>query len=168
MPWRLKEQLARLGPVRVVSPNVSGSPAAVVLRLDPDRTKVKHVTAARILVDNGLTLLKAKRTIDALLAAGHIEARLPAVPCLRTTAERLKAAGVSVSRLATQAVDLKALRARLGLTQEQFALKFNLPLQTVQHWEQGRELDQASNNYLRVIMSNPAVASQAQEQPVEA
>ena len=62
----------------------------------------------------------------------------------------------------------KALRARLGLTQEQFALKFNLPLQTVQHWEQGRELDQASNNYLRVIMSNPAVASQAQEQPVEA
>lgn len=34
--------------------------------------------------------------------------------------------------------DVKALRARLGLTQEQFASTYCLPLGTVRDWEQGR------------------------------
>ena len=49
------------------------------------------------------------------------------------------------------------------MTQQQFALQFNLPLATVQHWEQGRELDQAANNYLRVIATDPILAARAQE-----
>src|SRR5580658_1048468 len=34
--------------------------------------------------------------------------------------------------------DVKALRARLGMTQEQFAHACRLPLGTVRDWEQGR------------------------------
>ena len=59
MQSRLKAQLARLGQVQAVSPNTSGSPAAVVLRPDPDG-KAQPVTAMRLLVANGLTLLKAR------------------------------------------------------------------------------------------------------------
>ncbi len=34
--------------------------------------------------------------------------------------------------------DIRALRNRLGMTQEQFARTFHLPLGTVRDWEQGR------------------------------
>ena len=34
--------------------------------------------------------------------------------------------------------DVKALRVRLGMTQEQFASTYCLPLGTVRDWEQGR------------------------------
>ena len=126
------------------------------------------VTAMRVLAGNGLTMLKAKRTIEAMLAAGHAEVRLPAVVSLKATAKSLGNAGVAVAKLAAgEPVDVKAVRTNLGWTQEQFALLFNLPLATVQHWEQGRELDQAANNYLRVILADPELAARAQVRPVE-
>lgn len=34
--------------------------------------------------------------------------------------------------------DVRALRARLGMTQQQFAHAYRLPLGTVRDWEQGR------------------------------
>jgi len=59
---------------------------------------------------------------------------------------------------------VRALRERLGLTQEQFALRFNLGLDTVQSWEQGdRTPDRYANNYLRVIERDHALAARAQE-----
>ncbi len=36
-------------------------------------------------------------------------------------------------------VDVRALRERLGLTQEQFARRYRFPLRSVQEWEQGRK-----------------------------
>jgi len=36
-------------------------------------------------------------------------------------------------------VDVRALRERLGLTQEEFARRYRLPLRSVQEWEQGRK-----------------------------
>ena len=48
------------------------------------------------------------------------------------------------------------IRRRLGLTQEQFAEKFQIPVGTVRDWEQGRvEPDQAAKAYLKVIAHNP-------------
>ena len=50
----------------------------------------------------------------------------------------------------------KEIRAKLRLTQEQFARSFQLPLGTVRDWEQGvRAPDSAAKNYLRVIAKNP-------------
>jgi DNA-binding transcriptional regulator YiaG len=138
-----------------------------VLRPDSDKAKVKAVTAMRVLVDNGLTLLKAKRAVEAMLASGKIEVRLPTVRSLTGAAAQLGAAGIRVAQISGEPVDVRALRVRLGLSQEQFSLQFNIPLATLRHWEQGRELDQAANSYLRVIMSNPVAASKAQEQLVE-
>jgi putative transcriptional regulator len=50
----------------------------------------------------------------------------------------------------------RTVRRALGLTQEQFADRFNLAIGTLRDWEQGRkEPDQAAQNYLRVIATDP-------------
>ncbi|HEY0523783.1 MAG TPA: helix-turn-helix domain-containing protein, partial [Stellaceae bacterium] len=52
--------------------------------------------------------------------------------------------------------DLKALRARLRLTQEAFAHTFSIPVANVRDWEQGRSRpDSATIAYLRVIEREP-------------
>ncbi len=46
----------------------------------------------------------------------------------------------------------KTLRRALGLTQEEFASRFQIPIGTLRDWEQGRtEPDQPARAYLRVI-----------------
>ncbi len=56
----------------------------------------------------------------------------------------------------------KVIRARLHLTQEQFALRFHLPLGTVRDWELGRrEPDTAAKNFLRVIEHDPQTVIEA-------
>jgi putative transcriptional regulator len=50
----------------------------------------------------------------------------------------------------------REIRKRLRLSQEQFAVSFQLPLGTVRDWELGRrEPDTAAKNFLRVIERNP-------------
>jgi putative transcriptional regulator len=47
---------------------------------------------------------------------------------------------------------VKTLRRALGLTQEEFATRFQIPLGTLRDWEQGRtEPDQTARAYLRAI-----------------
>jgi putative transcriptional regulator len=51
---------------------------------------------------------------------------------------------------------VKTVRRALGLTQEEFAARYGIPLGTLRDWEQGRtEPDQPARAYIRVIASNP-------------
>ena len=57
---------------------------------------------------------------------------------------------------ARRAPDIKAVRHKLGLTQEQFAARFGLPLGTVRDWEQGaHKPDRAAEILLCVIAAEP-------------
>ena len=50
----------------------------------------------------------------------------------------------------------KMLRRALGLTQEEFAARYHIPIGTLRDWEQGRSTpDQPSRAYLRVIAHDP-------------
>ena len=50
----------------------------------------------------------------------------------------------------------KTLRRALGLTQEEFADRYRIPLGTLRDWEQGRsEPDQPARAYLTVIARDP-------------
>jgi putative transcriptional regulator len=50
----------------------------------------------------------------------------------------------------------KSLRRALGLTQEEFAARYRIPLGTLRDWEQGRcEPDQPARAYLAVIARDP-------------
>src|SRR5215470_10270314 len=57
---------------------------------------------------------------------------------------------------------VKTLRRALGLTQEEFAARYHIPLGTLRDWEQGRcEPDQPARAYLKVIASDPDWVSRA-------
>lgn len=50
----------------------------------------------------------------------------------------------------------KTMRRALGLSQEEFAARFHIPVGTLRDWEQGRsEPDQAARAYLKVIATAP-------------
>jgi putative transcriptional regulator len=51
---------------------------------------------------------------------------------------------------------VKTLRRALALTQEEFAVRYQIPLGTLRDWEQGRsEPDQPAKAYLTVIARDP-------------
>lgn len=57
---------------------------------------------------------------------------------------------------------VKTLRRALGLTQEEFAARYKIPLGTLRDWEQGRsEPDQPARAYLHVIARDPEGVRQA-------
>lgn len=59
-------------------------------------------------------------------------------------------------------LDCRALRKRLGLSQRQFARRFNFPVSTLRQWEQRkRHPSGAAVALLHVIAYNPAVATRA-------
>jgi putative transcriptional regulator len=50
----------------------------------------------------------------------------------------------------------RTLRRALGLTQEEFATRYHIPIGTLRDWEQGRsEPDQPARAYLKVIATDP-------------
>ena len=58
----------------------------------------------------------------------------------------------------------RTLRRALGLTQEEFAGRYHIPIGTLRDWEQGRaEPDQPARAYLRVIAHDPEGVRQALE-----
>lgn len=51
---------------------------------------------------------------------------------------------------------VKTLRRELGFTQEEFSLRYQIPIGTWRDWEQGRsEPDQPARAYLKVIARDP-------------
>ncbi|MBO3458794.1 helix-turn-helix domain-containing protein [Aetokthonos hydrillicola CCALA 1050] len=57
---------------------------------------------------------------------------------------------------------VKIIRRALGLTQEEFAARYHIPIGTLRDWEQGRsEPDQTAKAYLKVIAANPEAIYQA-------
>ena len=57
---------------------------------------------------------------------------------------------------------LKIIRRALGLTQEEFAARYQIPLGTLRDWEQGaKQPDQAARAYLRAIAGDPAGVQRA-------
>jgi putative transcriptional regulator len=57
---------------------------------------------------------------------------------------------------------VRIIRRALGLSQEEFATRFRIPLGTLRDWEQGRkDPDAAARAYLIVIGRNPAAVSEA-------
>ena len=66
-------------------------------------------------------------------------------------------------------IDVRALRERLGMTQNLFAARFGFPLATLRHWEDGRRKPTgASLTLLNVIAHNPRVVMQALRAPLNA
>jgi putative transcriptional regulator len=60
------------------------------------------------------------------------------------------------------AIDVKAIRAGLGMTQEEFAGRFGFSVNTLRHWEQGkRQPEGPTRAYLLVIERAPKAVQKA-------
>ena len=65
-------------------------------------------------------------------------------------------------RRARRGPNPRIVRARLGLTQEEFAKRFHLPLGTIRDWEQGKHApDSAARVLLRLIDRDPEAVATA-------
>jgi putative transcriptional regulator len=59
-------------------------------------------------------------------------------------------------------IDVKAIRGRLGLTQQRFAARFGFNVKTLRLWEQGRLVPEgAMRGYLKVIDREPKAVERA-------
>jgi putative transcriptional regulator len=59
-------------------------------------------------------------------------------------------------------IDVRAMRIKLGMTQEAFAIRYGLTLARVRDWEQGRSApDGAARAYLKVIEKEPEAVERA-------
>lgn len=71
-----------------------------------------------------------------------------------------KASGIRVHR--PRPVDVKALRARIGMTQEEFAARFGVSTATLRHWERGDRMPHGpALVLLNVIERNPKAVIEA-------
>ena len=163
MESRFKERLERLGPVRDVPRVASGSRVVVSLRPAANRD-VKTVPATLALAKRGLSLLRAKRAIEEMLSSGRAVVKLPTVEDQSTLRAELTKLGIRTRSVGERDVDIRRLRESLNLTQEQFALRYGIDLDTLQNWERKRrQPDQVVRSYMRVIERMPGPASEAQE-----
>ena len=141
----------------------SGSPATFVLRLPRPHAPAKAIDATLALTRRGMTMLRAKRAIEELLAGGRAFVDLPAVESPEALAADLRMAGVAAAPAGPPPrVDVGALRRRLGLTRGQFAARYGLEVETVRNWEAGRrEPDTTARSYLHAIANDPERVEQA-------
>jgi putative transcriptional regulator len=67
--------------------------------------------------------------------------------------------GGSPTRMVPRA---RTIRRALGLSQEEFATRFHIPLATLRDWEQGRsDPDQTAQAYMRAIAGDAAAVQRA-------
>ena len=120
------------------------------------------LTSARILADG---------TVVELLDDGT-EKPFPETPMRPMTEEEISAAAaadpdarpMTPEQLATarRIPRIRTLRRALGLTQDEFATRYHIPLGTLRDWEQGRrEPDQPARAYLKIIAADPEGVSRS-------
>jgi len=93
----LKVRFARLGPVRPIVRPSGGPTTTIVLRHSPGAAGTVTISAALLLAGHGMSMLQAKRAIEAMLADGEAEIRLPCVPDADRLLQALREAGIDAS-----------------------------------------------------------------------
>ena len=108
-----------------------------------------------------------KDAVITMPTAKHDWSRLDAMTDEQVVAAALRDQDAASSSDEAYAAAGKAPRARivrraLGLTQEEFAARFHIPIGTLRDWEQGRvEPDQTARAYLRAIAGDAQAVARA-------
>jgi DNA-binding transcriptional regulator YiaG len=110
----------------------------LVLALRPGKKVNDAFAIAHLLVDTSLSPRGARRAIDELADGKIAYVEAPRVADFEHLKRDLARHGVTLHRIEPRPVDVKALRERLGISQEAFAGRYCLDVATVRNWEQGR------------------------------
>lgn len=109
----------------------------------------------------GLALRKAHEVVDRLARGESVAAQLQTDERQRAISE-LNRMAVAAAAIVKPVVNVRTIRERLGLSQEEFATRFGLEPSTVRNWEQGRnEPDPAAQLLLKIIDTNPQAVERA-------
>jgi len=93
---------------------------------------------ARLLVRSGVPVRTARKALDELQGGRTAYVEAPAVADYELLKRKLRSQNAAAHQITARAVDVKALRARLNISQEAFAGRYGLDVATVRNWEQGR------------------------------
>jgi putative transcriptional regulator len=118
--------------------------------------------------------IRSDGTVVEVLGSGE-KRPFPDTPMRPMTDAEIEAAAVADAdarpmtaeelRTARRVPRIKTLRRALRLTQQEFALRYHIPLGTLRDWEQGRtEPDQPARAYLKVIARDPEGVLRALQQ----
>ena len=113
---------------------------------------------------------KARMALSRLTERQAIVIEVPVVEDRAALVGDLADAGIrAVLHQPPARIDVKGLRERDGLSQEEFALWYGLDVGTVRNWEQGRsEPDSASRAMLWLITVNPVAVQAALDREISA
>ena len=163
----LKERLGPRVQIQAINQVQSGSAARFLLRRD-EAIAPNIPKAAVCLAKRHMTLRKARMVLNRLADQNAVMIEVPMVEDRAALVDDLADAGIrAVLHQPPSRVDVKALRERDGMSQEEFAMWYGLDVGTVRNWEQGRsEPDSASRAMLWMIKVNPAAVQQALNQDV--
>jgi DNA-binding transcriptional regulator YiaG len=152
---KLRELFGPRVEIRDIDRVPSGSPARYVLV--PEMPFHRTVSVAEALAKRGLTLLQAKRIVTRLAKGESIAVEIPTVEDVRVFEKELKRHGIAAERRdPPDEIDVKAIRERLGLSQDEFALRFGFDTASLRNWEQQRTVPEiAVRSFLKVINVNP-------------
>lgn len=138
----------------------SGSTMRLLLSGAADRPRAAD--AADVLARRHLPERQAQRAAKALAETGRAVIELPAVEDRPLLEAELSACGISATLYqAPTQVDVRAIRDRTGLSQEEFALRFGLDVATVRNWEQGRTSPDTASRILLALIDRAPEAVQA-------
>jgi putative transcriptional regulator len=74
--------------------------------------------------------------------------------------------GSRVHHVEIPAVNVRSIRHRTGLTQDQFSAKYGFAVASVRNWEQGRrQPERSARLLLKVIEKHPEVVEEALTEP---
>jgi DNA-binding transcriptional regulator YiaG len=117
----------------------------------------RPVDVAHLLVEHGTSLRRAHAFLQRIARgeAVAVELRTDDPGAVASSFARL---GIEALELRIPEVSTRDIRARLNLSQGDFAMKFGFELDTVQNWDQGRnQPDTATRVLLAIIDRDPAI-----------
>jgi DNA-binding transcriptional regulator YiaG len=130
--------LAQVRAARFDQSNSGGERVDLVLKPPRSRRLPDGFEVARLLVRSGVPVRAAKKVVDQLMEGKTAYVVVPAVADYGALRRKMMAQKVKVRRIELRAVDVRVLRARLGISQEEFAGRYGLDVATIRNWEQGR------------------------------
>ncbi len=137
----------------------SGSPARLLLEagINPNTPR-----AAVALARRHLPMRSGHRLLTTLLQERRVVVEVPVVEDLPLLLSELAALDIKASVYDPPKVNVRAVREKLGLSQDDFAVQYGLDASTVRNWEQGRsEPDKAARMALWVIATHPDAVREA-------
>jgi DNA-binding transcriptional regulator YiaG len=139
--FELKRRAGRRVQIRAAGSresNSDGEPVRLILMPPTSRRLGDVFEIVRLLARSGVPLRMAKKTVDDLVAGRTAYVEALTVADYDRLKHQIMQQNVATHRIELRRVDVKALRSRLGLSQEAFAGRYGLDVATVRNWEQGR------------------------------